>query len=66
MRFLAPYFAQGPLSGLSVSRGERVYTNAERLAALRDCQPVAPANSYPWPHLRPKAQAKVVPIRRRA
>ena len=63
-RFLAPYFAQGPLSRLSVNQGDRVYTNAERLTALRDCLPVTLRNAYPWPHLLPRRVGKVIPLRR--
>ena len=63
-RFLSAYFAQGPLSGLSVNKGERVHTNAERLVALRECMPVSLRNPYPWPYLQRKPAAMVIPFRR--
>ena len=68
MAFLSAYFAQGPLSALSVNRGERVPTNTERRNALRACMPIPLANPYPWPYLQPKAlpSAQVVPFRKSA
>lgn len=60
-KFLKPYFEAGPLSHLSVTRGDQATpTNTERRDAFHQHMPRALHNPYPWPYLQPKPQMESV------
>ena len=62
-RFLSLSLFRAPRIGRDMPH---VPTDEDRLRAWHAVRKPTLGNAYPWPHLRPKAPAKVFPFRKSA